>query len=166
MQWIYFLGAMLFLSACEARESTSEKEAGEKAQKQSATAAESDSARDVAPPTERGPSPPSTQLQISNGQGPGLARLSQAAQTNFKICSEICAVTATLRCAPPEECARACLEMSLLPQCGAELEAFLKCSVEQPLKNFECSEGQPTLLEGHCSQQQRAFFACLQAASQ
>ncbi len=89
-----------------------------------------------------------------------------AAQENMRLCSAMCQTTGPLGCASAEDCASACLEMTLLPHCSAQLNAFLKCSGQQPATSFECSDGQPSLKEGLCSNEQRGFLRCLESAFQ
>jgi hypothetical protein len=109
--------------------------------------------------------------QASNG--PAIPR-PDAAAAPLRIppavenaCAAICERSKGLHCKHADECAANCVVMGMLSICGQQVDAFYKCLMLQPVKNWECDEdGVAAIREGFCDAEQEQAVKCVTTSAQ
>jgi hypothetical protein len=76
------------------------------------------------------------------------------------LCARACQTTSSLACADAS-CASECeSEANAIPACSSQYQAWLRCSADRPVSDFECDLGDVTLKDGVCSNEEQQLFAC------
>lgn len=80
------------------------------------------------------------------------------------MCSSICERSRVLRCPRADDCIPNCVGAAAGTPCNAEFQAFYRCLVPQPIKNWECAEdGVAAIKPGFCEKEQENAVRCMEA---
>jgi hypothetical protein len=90
---------------------------------------------------------------------PGAATVSEVES----LCSSICERSRVLRCPRADDCMLNCVGSASGTPCNAEFQAFYRCLVPQPIKNWECAEdGVAAIKSGFCEKEQENAVRCME----
>jgi hypothetical protein len=79
-------------------------------------------------------------------------------------CSSICERSRVLRCQRADDCMPNCVGAASGTPCNPEFQAFYRCLVPQPIKNWECAEdGVAAIKPGFCEKEQENSVRCMEA---
>ena len=83
-------------------------------------------------------------------------------------CQKVCATTGALKCTMdnPASCQSDCeAAAKVVPKCQSQLEAFIKCSANQPQSSWECQADKAELKDGFCDPEGEAAALCVLGGS-
>ncbi len=94
------------------------------------------------------------------------ARFHAATQAREGMCPQLCKKSAEAGCPiDAETCEKKCLELEDTLVCPEENAALIRCSLERPAAEFECTaHGFATLRPGKCPAEAAAFQRCVRTA--